>query len=128
MALQKPVLESQTAAGRFIEVFDFILGNADNAQAFLIPRYSDKTVQIFGTFGGATVTIQGSNDPLVPADDVNGTTNATWATLTDPLGAALTATSAKLATILQNPLYIRAISSGGTGSAINVNFCAKRTY
>lgn len=41
--------------------------------------YSDRSIQVVGTFGGATVTIQGSNDEGV-----------TYGTINDDTGTALT--------------------------------------
>jgi len=67
--------------------------------------YSDRSVQVTGTFGGSTVTIQGSND--------GGTT---WATLNDSAGVALTFTSAGLREILQVTGLIRPIVTGGSGT------------
>lgn len=91
------------------------MGNADTGTSVDMPHYSDKTVQIIGTFGGATVTVQGSND--------GGTT---WATLSDDQGTALAVTAATLALIAQNPRSIRVITSGGTGTDVDVYLIAKR--
>ena len=68
--------------------------------------YSDRTVQVVGTFGsGGSVSIQGSND--------GGTT---WATLTDQAGSALTFTSTGLRQILQLPHMIRPNVTAGDGT------------
>lgn len=84
------------------------LGNADTGNAVDMHRWADRTVQVLGTFGGATVTIQGSND------------NTNWVTLNDSGSTALTFTAAGMKLILENPIYVRAISAGGTASAITV--------
>jgi len=84
------------------------LGNADTGVAANIRRYADRTVQVSGTFGGATVIIQGSND------------NSTWFTLNDNTGAALSFVANGLKVMLENPSYIRPVSSGGAGSTIVV--------
>lgn len=84
------------------------LGNATTGAAADMGAYADKTVQIVGTFGGATVTIQGSSD----------LTN--WVTLNDTEGDPLAETSAGMFVILENPAYIRAITSGGTGTDVDV--------
>lgn len=69
-------------------------------------RLSDKTCQLFGTFGTATVELQGSND--------NGTT---WAALKDPNGGNLTAlAAADIFAILENPQMIRPVLTGGDGT------------
>jgi hypothetical protein len=67
-------------------------------------QYSDKSVQVFGTFGGASLAIQGSN---------NGTD---WATLTDPQGNDLLITSAKIEMITEATAYIRPVVVGGDGT------------
>lgn len=72
---------------------------------FQMPALSNRTVEVHGTFDGATVTIQGSND------------NATWYTLVDPQGNPLTFASAdRIETILDVPLYTRPFLSGGAGA------------
>ncbi|MER9816494.1 hypothetical protein [Mesorhizobium sp. M0129] len=79
-------------------------GNQGNAASLNV--YQDRTVQVLGTFGAAgSVTIQGSND--------GGTT---WATLTDPLGNALTFTTAGMKPISALPHKIRPTVTAGDGT------------
>lgn len=66
------------------------------------------SVQVLGTFGGCTVTIQGSND------------NSTWATLKDIYGSNLTFTATGLADFSTACGYIRPSVSGGTAEDIDV--------
>lgn len=73
---------------------------------FVCPMFADKSVQVYGTFGGATITVQGSNDSSSP----------TYATLADPQGNALTITLAKLEQILENTYVVRPLLSGGDGT------------
>jgi hypothetical protein len=56
------------------------LGNADTGIAIDMTDYADRSVQVEGTFGSATITIEGSND------------GTNWETLRDPQGVALTFT------------------------------------
>jgi hypothetical protein len=77
-----------------------------------VSDYSDKTVHIFGTIDGAVVTLQGSNDPLV----LTSPDTADAETLTDPLNNPISGSSKALTQILENPLYIRPIVTGGDGS------------
>lgn len=70
---------------------------------------SDRSVQFTGTFGGATVVLEGSND------------GTNWVTLTDPAGVALSFTSAGLKQVLQITRYTRPNVSGGAAVAINCN-------
>ena len=75
--------------------------------------FADKTVQASGTWASATVVIQGSND------------NVTWFTLNDPGGTALSFTADAIKVILENPLYIRPKSSGGSGTDVNVTLAGR---
>lgn len=70
---------------------------------------SDRSVQMTGTFGGATVVLEGSND------------GTNYTTLTDTAGSALSFTSAGLKQVLQITKYIRPSVSGGAGVSINCN-------
>ena len=90
---------------------DADLATGDTTAAVRIPNYSDKSVQVTGTFGGATVTMQGSND------------NTNWSTLHKTDLSSLAFTSEGLFTILENPVYIRASAAGGAGSALTVVIC-----
>lgn len=89
--------------------WDTITNANSDGEKIAIADYSDKTVQVFGTFGGATLTIQGSND--------GGTT---WATLHDAQGTDLAFTAAGMELIAENPLLIRPLLSGGAGSDVDV--------
>ncbi len=67
-------------------------------------------MHLFGTWGGATILIQGSNEDS-PTD---------WQTLRDAAGNNLSFTANGLRTILELPRWIRPSSSGGTGTAVSV--------
>lgn len=84
------------------------LANADTGNAAIMNRFADRTVAVTGTFGGATVTVEGSNDKV------------NWFTLNDNAGAALTFTAAGMKLILENPVYVRAKTAGGAGTAVSV--------
>lgn len=73
--------------------------------------YSDKSIQVTGTFGaGGTVIAEGSND--------GGTT---WFPLTDPTGTAISFTSAGGKAITEAVGMFRPRVTGGDGTtAINV--------
>ena len=95
------------------------MGNADSGGA-LDPNggginFADKTVQMSGTWGSATIVLQGSNDGV------------TWFTLVDPQGNAISMTSDGLEAVLENPLYIRPKSSGGTGTDVDVTLAGRAT-
>ena len=65
-------------------------------------------VQVSGTFGSATVVLQGSNDGI------------TYATLKDPSGANLSFTAAGYAEFSSGASFIKPSISGGTGDSLNI--------
>lgn len=66
--------------------------------------FSDRSVQVTGTFGGATCTIEGSNDGV------------NYSALTDTAGVALTFAAAGIKQVLQVTRYIRPSVAAGAGS------------
>jgi len=106
--------------------FSWVLANGDTGQPIAIPDFSDKTMQIFGTFGsGGSVTMEGSNDPRV----ISAPGSAVWFTLVDPQANAITKTSAGGEVILENPIWIRPNCTAGDGTtALTINIAAKREY
>jgi hypothetical protein len=84
------------------------LGNADDGAPYAVPFAANITVQVIGTFGGATVKLQGSND------------GTNWFDLTKRAGTSSASfTAAGGATANENPAYIRPVTSGGTGTNVN---------
>lgn len=91
------------------------MGNADTGVAIEMPGSSDRSVQFSGTFGTATVVLQGSND------------GTNWVTLTDPQGNAISKTAASIEMIAELTRYIRPVTSGGGGGvSINVAVLLKK--
>lgn len=84
--------------------------SGDTGDPLQMPGFSDRSVQISGTFDAGTVVIQGSND------------GTNWVTLSDPQGNAISKTSAALEQILEITRYVRFSTSGGGGSmAVDIN-------
>lgn len=67
-------------------------------------QYTDRSFQVAGTFGGATVAVEGTND------DTN------WSTLTDLQGNPLLFTTAKIELVTEATLRIRPKVTGGDGT------------
>lgn len=86
------------------------IANADTATPFLPVELDTAiaSVQISGTFGGATLTIQQSND------------GTNWFTVKTPTNDNVVATAAGMFEVSLSGLYIRPSISGGSGSSINV--------
>ena len=98
-----------------IVLVTWALANADTGTAFPIPYSADLAVQVFGTFGSATAVLQGSND------------GTNWATLNAWIGTNTSFTTAGMRSAVESPGYIRAVTSGGTGSALSVVVAVKAT-
>lgn len=90
--------------------------------------FQDKTVQIYGDFGsGATVTLQGSNDPRANPNDADHA-SAVWFSLTDPQANAIAKTAAAGEQILENPRWIRPSVTGGTSPDLDIAIEAIRGF
>jgi hypothetical protein len=75
----------------------------DDGDPYLTAPFADKSVQVYGTFDGATLVLEGSN---------NGTV---WATLSDPQGNPLLFTAAKIEMVSEATKFIRPAITGGAG-------------
>ena len=85
------------------------LGNADDGAPVSVGYAADITVQAIGTFGSATVRLQGSND------------GTNWHNMTQKGGTtALGFTAAGVHSINEMPAYIRPHTTGGTGTDVDV--------
>lgn len=92
-------------------IITWVLTSADpNGDPVTYYDYADRTVQVKGTFGGATVELQGSLD--------NG---VTWSPLTDPQGNAISKSAAALEAVSEAvPLVRPALTNVGVGASITV--------
>lgn len=83
---------------------------------------SDKTFHIFGELGGATVGLQGSNDPRVINDDPVVRAAAAWSPLRDPDRSVIAVISLlnglNMDVLHPNPIYIRPVITGGDGTTL----------
>lgn len=85
------------------------MASGDVGDPMKYAQFADRTVQVGGTFDGATVVLEGSVD------------GEAYHTLTDPQGNALTFTTARLEAVTEVVAFIRPnVSGGGAGTAINV--------
>jgi hypothetical protein len=89
----------------------------DTCEPFVLSVYSDRVVQVEGTFGGASIALKGSNDA----------TN--YHTLTDPQGNALSFTAGGLETVMELPYYIKPTITGGDGTtSLNITLSGRRNF
>lgn len=85
------------------------LTEADTA-ASIVPNGTTTlagTLQVFGTFGGATLVLQGSND------------NSNWVTLRDTDGSNISFTTAGYAEFSTGMAYLRVSASGGSSQDLD---------
>lgn len=91
------------------------LATGDTGSPVRSAVFGDKSVQVTGTFGGATVNFQGSND--------GGTT---WNNLADPQGTAIAILAAGIEQVLEYTELVRPSVSGGAGVSVNVYLAARK--
>ncbi len=105
-----------TAAGEHTRVATWTFTEADTCVPVgpAYADYSDRNVQIGGTFGGATVVLQGSND------------DSTYAAITDPQGNPISKTTAALEACTEVPLFVKPTTSGGTAQTSTVILVMRR--
>ena len=115
MAAVNSTISRDTAPGAIIVTW--ALGNADTGTAFQLPAAGDMTCHSFGTFGAATITWQGSSDGVA------------WHAMTQKGGTANMAyTTVANHSPNEMPPFVRAISAGGTGTAITASLCFYPRY
>lgn len=92
------------------------LGADDDGAAVRLAVYSDRSVQFSGVFGGASVTLGGSND------------GETYHALTDTAGDPITLTAGALKTVVELPVYVKPRVFGGDGTtSIKVVLAGRRS-
>lgn len=115
MATITPTVIEIKAYGESAHLVQWLtIGDADTCTAIEMPGHTVRSAQIAGTFGSATVVIQGSND------------GTNYVTLTDPQGNAISKSAAALEQIEENTRYLKPNSTGGTGSSTNVSVLLRR--
>jgi hypothetical protein len=96
------------------------LDGDDSGKAVDLSRWPDKTAQVLGTFGGATLTLYGSNDPAVLTDRAAGTLfgskTAVWVIAQDSLGNNFAKAAAGGDVLLENYKYWLPVVTGGDGT------------
>lgn len=98
------------------------IGDADTCLGVKRPELVDRSIQAFGTFGGATINCQGSND------SVDGTNSSGhWDNLTNPAGTVIALASEGIQQVLEASVWIRPKTGGGSGSSVTVAICARRS-
>lgn len=93
----------ETSLDVAVTTWDGLLAN-DDGEPVRLAVYSDRSIQVVGTFGGASVTIGGSNDGV------------NYVALTDTAGNPLTLSVAGLKQIVELPVFLKPRVFGGSGA------------
>lgn len=84
--------------------------SSDTCAAVSFPQYPDRSIQVSGTFGGASVAVQGSND------------GTNFCSLFDPSSTVIAIVAATaMKAVLENAVFIRPLVTGGTGQTVTVS-------
>lgn len=81
---------------------------ADTCVAVQMPEYADRSIQVSGTFGGASVAVQGSND------------GTNFAALRDPSSTTIAITTAGIRAVLENTYQTKPVATGGTSQSLTI--------
>ncbi len=84
----------------------------------------DLSVHVYsGTYGGSTITLEGSNDPLA-----NGTgyASAEWTGLAEPGGTAISKTADAFEQVQDHPRNFRPKTASGTGADVAVGLLCRK--
>lgn len=96
---------------------------SDTCLPVTVDSVQDKTVQVLGTFGAATVILQGTLQPRLAH-----TESPTYFSLSDSTGTTISLTAAGGVEVLEAVHRIRPSASGGTGQDLDIYlYCANAT-
>lgn len=107
MATVNPVISSLSSTPRIVWA-GMVTGDTLNSYTVCARCGLAMSVQISGTFGGATVKLQQSND------------GTTWFDIKDITGTTISATADAIFEASVSALYVRPTISGGAANNINV--------
>ena len=121
MATRTATASIETPSSLMVQWTGLLLN--DDGTWFVPQDCADRTVHVRGTFGGATVTFQGSNEP----GPVASTTPAAGVTLSDQTGAPLSFTAAGARLVAEASRWVRPVVTGGDGTtALTVDLIARQ--
>jgi hypothetical protein len=88
---------------------------ADTCNPVSFPDHPDKSLQCSGTFGSASVALNGSND------------GTNYAGLNSPNSTVIAITAAGVKSVLENTLYVQPVATGGSGQTLAINMLVRMT-
>lgn len=110
-----------TFVGNDAVLFSWTLNNTDFDGAPVGPNhvdYDDRMVTARGTFGGATLALQGSNELPTPAN---------WNGVDDPQGVDVSFAAAGSKPVAERPVWTRPLLTGGAASSVVVEMLCRRS-
>ena len=111
------VTEIQHPFMHIVRVYKWTLTDDETGDSQVVPEKADVSIQAHGTWGGATLTIEGS---LIPDETVNKFFGAK-----DAANAAISLTADGGDFVLQNFYRMRPKMTGGSSSSVNVYMLLK---
>lgn len=94
-------------------------GDSDTFAPVMLPEWADKSIQVEGTFGGATLKLNGSNDSTTGSD-------GNFEQLNDAFGTAIGLTAKGIKQVTESTVWVQPGTSGGTGSSLTVTMFFRR--
>lgn len=96
-----------------------VMAAGDSSADLQIPDYSDKTIHVFASsWGDSTVSVLGLNDTTATAQALHR--------VNDPTLTFSSLSAEVMALLLENPLVLRASTTGTTGTNLTVVVVSKR--
>ncbi len=89
-------------------------GDTDTFSAVSLPQRADRTFQVWGTFAGATVVLNGSNDAVH------------YSQLNDAFGNPIALGGAGLKQVTESSLWVQPATQNGSGSSVTVIMTFRR--
>lgn len=111
MAIIVPVLTSliPTTWGNNVAIYTWAsIPDDSTGESIKGPGFTDRSWQVSGAFGGATIVIEGSNDGI------------NYFTLRDPFAVPLSYTAPDLREVTEMALWMRPRVIGGAAAAVDV--------
>jgi hypothetical protein len=103
-----------------IKIIEWNLGGTESGDPVRVPAFTDKSYGMWGTWGSATCVLQGSWDIKHPPEE------GSWMALKESDNStAASQTANGCGVVLENPVWIRPKTTGGTGSVIQIVLTAK---
>ena len=99
--------DSPTIAKHGLNVLIATVSNilqAESSDAIDLADYADRSIQLSGTFGAASIGVTGSNDGV------------TYSPLHDPAGDVIAITVAGISAILEYTPFVKIVATGGGGT------------